>query len=167
MPEMSSNAERAHRVLAVLSILAAVVNSSSAILLEPDSWFLGPALWCCAGFVYAGAKISVLSSASGRGRDIILAAQVAGTGMLGWALLWNRSTPWNPPLLMGAALMSGILAFGLAMVAYPRAVGTFFADVAEEPPAEPEPADTPPVPANPDLHRYSHVLLKLRSRGYR
>lgn len=161
--------------MGVLAIVVAVTNGVCAVILNPEQWLITLGLAGSVGFVFAGLQALVVpsveegapESSREKGRGIVLVAQVMGTILLGWTLLHRQDHQFASALPMGLALMSGLLAFGLAMHAFPRAYASF-TPIPDEKIAEPEPdLEAPPTPANPDLHRYSHVLQKLRSRGYR
>ena len=163
-------------MMAWMSLATAVASVTASILLMADS--VSQALIAIpAGTAFGYAALWAMTvpsydeEASDRlrteRRQLVAVAQVGAVGMLAWALLDLRRCTVSTAGIMALSLTTGTMAFWLALHAFPKAYPSC-RPILEEPFIESEPApDTPPVPANPDLHRYSHVLQKLRSRGYR
>jgi len=165
----------ARRALAVLALLVTIAHGAFALRLQLDSWLQGLVFLCCGAYAFAGVRAMVVwsvpegapESSRGRGRDIVLVAQFSGTLLLGWSLIYNKFQQSPSGMSAGWVIATGMMAFALAFHAFPRTYPAFARILEEEFVESEDMPETPPTPAGPDLHRYSHVLQKLRARGYR
>jgi hypothetical protein len=165
----------ARRVMAAMALVAAMLEVCCGISTLPREPLPSVPLLLAAGLLYftAWRAMVVRSVEEGtgekdrsEGRQIVTLAQFGGIVLMICTLMLVHGSN-SAAELKGLLVLAGLWALGLSFHAFPKAY-TPCAAVEPEPFIESEPAPERPGHAeNPDLHRYVHVIQKLKSRGYR